>query len=181
MHPCGPPDETGLQQWVDSLDPQYDHVTTIQSPSDFARALARMVASQLAPRGGPVTYTHAFSKQETIHAGQTVFHGPVAYVDEPYAYVASAADPFEVMLRSAFFKHTRFRDQREYRFVVWCNNEPDDPIVYLAVPQGMRDSLAIADEQSPRSQLDNGDPQGAECVSRQHRGGRRGAVSTAPR
>ena len=69
------------------------------------------------------------------------------------------------MLRSAFFKHTRFRDQREYRFVVWCENEPDDPIVYLAVSQGMRDSLAIADEQPPRSQLDNDDPQGAACVS----------------
>ena len=160
-----PSDEMGLQQWVDSLDPQYDHVTTIQSPSDFARALARMVASQLAPRGGPVTYTHAFSKQETIHTGQTVFHGPVAYVDDPYAYVASAANPFEEMLRSAFFKHTRFRDQREYRFVVWCEHEPHDPNVYLAVSQDMRDSLAIADEQAPRSQLDNGDPQGAECVS----------------
>ena len=160
-----PSDETELQQWGDSLDPQYDHVTTIQSPSDFARALAKMVASQLGPRGAPATYTHPFAKQKTVHPSQTVFHGPVAYVDDPYAYVASAAIPLETMLRSAFFKHTRFRDQREYRFVVWCENEPDDPIVYLAVPQGMRDSLAIADEQSPRSQLDNGDPQGAECVS----------------
>ena len=94
-----------------------------------------------------------------------MFHGPVAYVDEPYAYVASAADPFEVMLRSAFFKHTRFRDQREYRFVVWCNNEPDDPIVYLAVTQDLRDSLAIAVVKPPTSQPDNRDPQGATSVS----------------
>ena len=154
-----PSDETGLRQWGDSLDPQYDHVTTIQSPSDFARALAGMVASQLGPRGGPMTFTHGFAKQKTIHLSQSVFHGPVAYVDNPYAYVASAANPFETMLRSAFFKHTRFRNQREYRFVVWCENEPADLIVYLAVSQDMRDSLAIADEQPPRSQLDNDDPQ----------------------
>ena len=112
-----------------------------------------------------MTFTHGFTKQKTIHPSQSVFHGPVAYVDDPYAYVASAANPLETMLRSAFFKHTRFRHQREYRFVVWCENEPDDLIVYLAVSQGMRDSLTIADEQPPRSQLDNGDPQGAECVS----------------
>ena len=160
-----PSDEPGLQQWRDSLDPQYDHVTTIHSPSDFARALAGMVASQLGPRGGPMTFTHGFTKQKTIHPSQSVFHGPVAYVDDPYTYVASAANPFEVMLRSTFFKHTRFRHQREYRFVVWCENEPDDPIVYLAASQDLRDSLAIADEQPPRSQLENDDPQGAACVS----------------
>ena len=160
-----PPDETGLQQSRDSLDPQYDHVTTIQNPTDFARELAGMVASQLGPRGGPMTFTHGFSKQKTTHPSQSVFHGPVAYVDDPYAYVASAANPLETMLRSAFFKHTRFRHQREYRFVVWCENEPDDLIVYLAVSQGMRDSLAIADEQPPSSQLDDDDPQGAACVS----------------
>ena len=159
-----PSDETRLRQWGDSLDPQYDHVTTIQSPSDFARALAKMVASQLGPRGAPITYTHPFSKQKTIHPSQSVFHGPVAYVDDPYAYVASAADPFEAMLRSAFFKHTRFRHQREYRFVVWCENEPDDLIVYLAASQDLRDSLTIPDEQPPRSQRDNDAPHGATCV-----------------
>ena len=150
-----PSDETGLQQWVDSLDPQYDHVTTIQSPSDFARALAGMVASQLGPRSGPMTFTHGFTKQKTIHPSQSVFHGPIAYVDDPYAYVASAANPFEVMLRSTFFKHTRFRDQREYRFVVWCESEPDDLTLDLAVSQAMRDSLAIPVEQPPKSQPDD--------------------------
>ncbi len=144
-----PSDETELQHWSDSLDAAYDHVTTIQSPRDFARALARMVVSQLGPRGGPVTYTHPLSKQKTIHPGQSVFHGPVAYVDDPYAYVASAANPFEVMLRSAFFKHTRFRNQREYRFVVWCENEPDDPIVYLAVSRDMLGALSLPEEQTP--------------------------------
>ena len=162
-----------LEAWHDSLDPQYGHVTTIQSPRDFARALAKMVASQLGPQGAPVTYTHAFSKQKTIHPSQTVFHGPVAYVDDPYAYLESAANPFEVMLRSAFFKHTRFRDQCEYRFVVWCEDEPDDLTVDLVVSQDMRDTLAIPDEQStgsPPSDDDDRSPATSMLVGREHPG-----------
>ena len=160
-----PADKVEQQQWRDSLDASYDHVTTIQSPRDFARALARMVVNQIAPRGGPLTYTHAFAKQRTLHPSQTVFHGPVAYVDDPYAYVASASNPFEVMLRSAFFKQSRFRYQREYRFIVWCEDEPDDLTVYLDVSQAMRNSLAILDEQPPESPPSRNDDQSsAQCV-----------------
>ncbi len=153
-----------LEAWHDSLDPQYGHVTTIQSPRDFARALAKMVASQLGPQGAPVTYTHAFSKQKTIHPSQTVFHGPVAYVDDPYAYLESAVNSFEVMLRSAFFKRTRFRDQCEYRFVVWCEDEPGDLTVDLFVSQDMRDTLAVPDEQPPGPPPDKNDGSGATRV-----------------
>ena len=53
-----PSEMADMEAWHDSLDPQYGHVTTIQSPRDFARALAKMVASQLGPRDAPVTYTH---------------------------------------------------------------------------------------------------------------------------
>ena len=63
------PDETGLQQWRVTLSiRQYDHVTTIQSPSDFARALAGMVASQLGPRGGTDDlHARILAKQKTGH------------------------------------------------------------------------------------------------------------------
>ena len=150
-----PSEHMEQQRWDDSLDSAYDHVTTIQSPSGFARALARMVVSQIGPRAAPVTYTHLSSQQTTRHPSQSVFHGPVAYVDDPHGYVADAANPFEVMLRSTFFKHTRFRYQREYRFVVWCESEPDDLTLDLAVSQAMRDSLAIPVEQPPKSQPDD--------------------------
>ena len=162
-----------LEAWHNSLNPEYAHVTTIESPRDFARALAKMVTSQLEPRGAPVTYTHPLSKHVTIHPSQTVFHGPVAYVDDPYAYLESAANPFEVMLRSAFFKHTRFRDQCEYRFVVWCEDEPDDLTVDLVVSQDMRDTLAIPDEQStdsPPSDDDDRSPATSVLVEREHLG-----------
>ena len=55
------------------------------------------------------------------------------------------------MLRSAFFKHIRFRDQSEYRFVVWCENEPDDLIVYLAVSRDILDALVLPEEQTLNS------------------------------
>ena len=157
----------GLQQWRDSLDPQYDHVTTIQSPSDFARALAENGGKPTSgPRGGPVTY-HA----RIFETRRRYIRAKLCFTVRLHTWMTRThtlrAQPIRLktMLRSAFFKHTRFRDQREYRFVVWCEHEPHDPNVYLAVSQDMRDSLAIADEQAPRSQLDNGDPQGAECVS----------------
>ena len=130
-------EEAGMKAWHESLDPEYDHVTTIQRPRDFARALAEMVASQLGPLGAEVTYTHPLSKQRTMHPSQTVFHGPVAYVDDPYTYVEDATNPFEVMLRSVFFKHTRFRDQREYRFVVWTEAEPEERTIDLEVSPDM--------------------------------------------
>ena len=54
-----PSNEMEQQRWRDSLDPEYDHVTTIQNPRDFARDLARMAAEQIGPAGGSVTFTHS--------------------------------------------------------------------------------------------------------------------------
>ena len=145
-----PSEEADMKAWRESLKPEYDHVTTIQSPRDFARALAKMVASQLGPLGAEVTYTHPLSKHRTMHASQTVFHGPVAYVDDPYIYLEDAANPFEVMLRSVFFKHARFRDQREYRFVVWTEAEPEELTIYLDVSPDMLAALQPTPVVPPR-------------------------------
>ena len=152
-----PAEEAGMKAWRESLNPEYDHVTTINSPRDFARALAKMVASQLGPLGAEVTYTHPMSKQRTMHPIQTVLHGPVAYVDDPYTYVEDATNPFEVMLRAVFFKHTRFRDQREYRFVVLTEAEPEERTIDIKVSPDMLDTLAIPDEQSTGSPLSDDD------------------------
>lgn len=146
-----PSDEAGMKTWHKSLKPEYDHVTTIQSPRDFARALAEMVASQLGPLGAEVTYTHPLPKHRTTHASQTVFHGPVAYVDDPYAYLEDAANPLEMMLRSVFFKHARFRDQREYRFIVWTEAEPEEPTIDLKVSPDMLATLETTAVVQPRN------------------------------
>lgn len=66
----------------------------------------------------------------------SVFHGAVAYVDDPHAYVSGADNDFERMLRAVFFKHTRYAHQREYRFVVWTEAEPEEATVDLqATPE----------------------------------------------
>ena len=146
-----PSGDADVKAWRESLNSRYDHVTTIQSPRDFARALARIVASQLGPLGAEVTYTHPLPKQRTRHPSQTVFHGPVAYVDDPYTYVDDAVNPFEMMLRSVFFKHARFRDQREYRFVVWTEAEPEELTIDLEVSPDMLAALEPTAVTPPRN------------------------------
>lgn len=127
-------EEWGL--WWESLDDGYDHVADMASPRKFARMLASAVLAQVGPTGKGAKFTHPFTKHETLHSSIRVFHGPVAYVDDPYEYVLGATDDFERIMRSVFFKHTRYADQREYRFVVWTAEEPEDAVLDLqATPE----------------------------------------------
>ena len=135
-----PENEQQWDAWLQSLDDDYDCVTTIKSPRTFARDLAMMAAQQIGPRGSTATYTHPFTKHQTEHPSMSVFHGPVAYVDDPHAYVSDAANDFERMLRAVFFKHTTHARQREYRFAVWTAAEPEEATVDLqATPELLAD------------------------------------------
>ena len=131
-----PENEQQWDAWRQSLGDDYDFVTTIKSPRRFARQLAMMAAQQIGPRGSTVTFTHPLTKHETEHPSMSVFHGRVAYVDDPHAYVSDAANDFERMLRAVFFKHAGYADQREYRFVAWSEAEPEEVVVDLqATPE----------------------------------------------
>ena len=147
-----PENEQEWDAWLQSLDEGYDCVTTIESPRAFARQLAMMASHQLGPRGSTGTYTHPFTKHQTQHPTMSVFHGPVAYVDDPHAYVSEATNDFERMLRAVFFKHTRHAHQREYRFVVWTDTEPEEATVnLLATPEliALVRTTPIDDETTP--------------------------------
>ena len=144
-----PSNEAERDTWIESLDSDYDHVTTIHNPRAFARALATMVARQLGPRGAGVTYTHP-SKHKTFHPSQAVLHGPVAYVDDPHAYMEDTDDPFERMVRSVFFKHRSHENQREYRFVVRAEREPEQLTIDLEVSTDMLAALQPSAVMSPR-------------------------------
>ena len=144
-----PSNEAERDTWIESLDSDYDHVTTIHNPRAFARALATMVARQLGPRGASATYTHP-SKHKTFHPFQAVLHGPVAYVDDPHAYMEDTDDPFEQMVRSVFFKHRSHENQREYRFVVWTEREPEQLTIDLEVSTDMLAALQPPAVMSPR-------------------------------
>ena len=131
-----PENEQEWDAWLQSLGDAYDCATTITSPRTFARQVAMMTAHQIGPTGSPATYTHPFTKHQTEHPSMSVFHGPVAYVDDPHAYVADATNDFERMLRAVFFKHTRYAHQREYRFIVWTEAEPEEATIDLqATPE----------------------------------------------
>ena len=131
-----PENDQQWDTWLKSLGDDYDCVTTIKSPREFARQLAMTAARQIGPRGPTAAYTHPFTKHETKHSSMSVFHGQIAYVDNPHAYVSNAPNDFERMLRAVFFKHTRYAGQREYRFAIWSATEPHEVIVDLqATPE----------------------------------------------
>ena len=131
-----PQTDADRNSWMQSLDDDYDCVNIIRNPRKFARALAVAVAEQLGARGSPIKYKHPYGSATTEHQSQYVFHGPVAYVDDPHDYVDQAASDFERTLRAAFFKHSDYAPQREYRFVVWADTEPDEIVVDLvATPE----------------------------------------------
>ena len=94
----------------------YGHYWTFRSPRIFARALGLMVAEQLGPRGRMATVNHHSTGEVTHHKSQTVFHGPVSYVADPYGYVAESVSPLEHLLRPLFVKRPQYEHQREYRF-----------------------------------------------------------------
>ena len=131
-----PSNDEEWDSWWGSLGDDYDHVTTIASPRRFARVLASAVVGQFGPTGQGLTFTHPFTRHQTEHSSIHVFHGPVAYVDDPHSYVSGANSEFERMLRAVFFKHTKYARQREYRFVVWSDEEPEEPRLCLqATPE----------------------------------------------
>ena len=144
-----PSNEAERDTWIESLDSDYDHATAIHNPRAFARALATMVARQLGPRGADATYTHP-SKHKTVHPFQAVLHGPVAYVDDPHSYMEDTNDPFEHMVRSVFFKHRTHENQREYRFVVWTEGEPEELTIDLEVSPDMLAALQPTGVVPPR-------------------------------
>ena len=125
---CSAVEPTSDDEWVrlcSDLPADRDHYWTFRSPRTFARALGAMVADQLGPRGGAFNLTHDSADGVTHHKSQTVFHGPVAYVEDPYDYVAESATPLEHLLRPLFVKRPKYKHQREYRFVVWVEGEPE--------------------------------------------------------
>ena len=89
----GPDDPGEEANWRRSLPDGYDHSSYIYRPREFARALGSMVADQLGPKGTVAELKHSFGDgEETIthHKSQIVFHGPVVYVEDPYAVISSA-------------------------------------------------------------------------------------------
>ncbi len=124
-----PRDDNEESAWWRSMQSDYDHVSYIYRPREFALALASMVAEQLGPRGKEDEMTHTFNgehKIRTIHKQQIVYHGPVVYSEDPYRVIANSPSDLQFVMKSIFVKDIKYKDQREYRFAVLAEEEPPD-------------------------------------------------------
>ena len=77
----------------------------------------------------------------TAHKNQTVYHGPVHYVDDPYRRLEAAASDLELALLLVFTKLAAHRAQREYRFLVWSEDDPSEDAVDLEVSPSLADAM----------------------------------------
>ena len=129
----------------------YDHNSYIYRPRAFARALASMVADQFGPQGKPDEMKHTYDGElrlVTEHETQLVIHGPVIYVEDPYGTISNARDNWDFMVRSAFVKHDKYRDQREYRFLVLTEDKSTPETLDLSVSLEMLETMESRDRET---------------------------------
>ena len=120
-----------------------DAVSHIHRPRAFARALGTMAAEQAGPRGRIVLLRNTVEGRvfSTAHKSQTVYHGPVVYLDNPVRRLESALSELELTLLLVFLKHAAYRAQREYRFLVWAEDEPAEDVLDLDVSPALVDAM----------------------------------------
>ena len=76
-----------------------DVASPIRRPREFSRAFGAMVVEQAGPRAGRRAAKRGRGPDVcTAHKSQTVCHGPLAYVDDPYRRLESALSELEFAL-----------------------------------------------------------------------------------
>lgn len=75
-----------------------------------------MVAEQVGPQGRTVLLRSTVDRRafRTAHRGQTVYHGPVVYAEDPDGRLESASSVLELALLQVFME-TRWRPGRRSR------------------------------------------------------------------
>ena len=138
MEPTSEVQSTAL---LESLESNYDHESYIPSARTFAQMLGRAYAEQYdAPYDPEDPLEHTFDGvvSNTYHRKLGVVHGPVVYVDDPYAVCTSALAEQNSMVGTImpiFVKHKDYSAQREYRFVILHKSQHEaDSKIMLAPP-----------------------------------------------
>ncbi|MDE2744702.1 MAG: hypothetical protein OXI41_01780 [Chloroflexota bacterium] len=141
MEPSDAPEERSL---LDALPAENDHYSFIRNRSGFAFELALVIAAHNGPRGRSVTVSdkHGDRQLTAERPSQIVFHGPVIYLPEPYEFVfeyqaGHSERGIDDLLVPLFVKRERYTGQREYRFVVWSEAEPEQLRLILPTSPGM--------------------------------------------
>ena len=137
----GTPEEQAA--WRQAMPAGRDAVSPIRWPRAFARGLGAMAVEQGGPRGRIVLLRNTVEGRTfcTAHKSQTVYHGPVAYLDDPYRRLESASSALELALLLVFLKPAAHRAQREYRFLVWAEDEPAEDVLDLDVSPALVDAM----------------------------------------
>ena len=125
------------------LPESYDHESVIRQPRKFALALGEMFADQRGPQGKQGHFTHAGGIR-SFHNIQLVLHGPVWYTDDVLGFLQSRQSEPLYNMYPLFVKHIKYRDQREYRFVLHCETPVEAETLHLRITGAMRDALAPA-------------------------------------
>ena len=136
-----PPSREDRDDWRRHFPAKYDHESIIRQPSKFAQALGVMLVDQAGPQGQSGTFSHSNSIK-SIHDSQLIIHGPVWYTEDVLSFLkAHESDPLFLMY-PLFVKDAQYKAQREYRFVVQCENPVAEQHLDLVISGMMRDSLA---------------------------------------
>ena len=147
-----PISEQDKAKWRKTLPKEYDHISYIYRPREFANALGSMVAEECGPQGKEFPMTYSFGnleKVQTTHRCQAIFHGPVLYVDDPYTMISEEISKDLRFLLSLFVKSSEYRDQKEYRFTIHAEEEPSEMYVDLNISQSLLGSLQKRSGESP--------------------------------
>ena len=138
-----PATEVEQAAWRGAVPSGHDTLSSIHRPRAFARALAAMAVEQAGPRGQTVLLRSTVDEQVfcTAHRSQTVYHGPVVYAEDPVRRMEGASSDLELLLLLVFLKHAAYRAQREYRFVVWTEEEPEEDRVDLQISPALLDAM----------------------------------------
>ncbi|MCY4119984.1 MAG: hypothetical protein OXG72_03580 [Acidobacteria bacterium] len=101
------------------MPPGHNAISPIRRPRKFARALGAMATEQAGPRGRIVLLRNTVNSRTfcMAHKSQTVYHGPVLYLEDQYQRMECASSDLELILLLVFTKHAAHRSQREYRFL----------------------------------------------------------------
>ena len=77
----------------------------------------------------------------TAHRSQTVYHGAVVYLEDPYRRLESASSVLEFNLLLFFLESAAHRARREYRFAVWAQDDSGRDRVDLQVSPALLDAM----------------------------------------
>ena len=124
-----PPTDWELQEMRREFE--YDCVTTIANPSEFAKELGAAFAAYSERSADHLNFQGKLLWQLRPPA-VCVYHGPVVYSDDSAKEIEDLPKERQAAM-IPFFKRTQFSNQREYRFTISINGGPGKPKVFLPI------------------------------------------------